>query len=68
MYIWTGSYREAEIYAEECRISDWGYVSSAEVLRNAPRGAVVKCVGSYQLRDDAYDIEQVVHARELRLR
>jgi hypothetical protein len=67
MYIWAGSYRQAEKYAQELGISDWRYVSSAEVLRTAPRGATVKCVGSYQLRDDAYDIEEVVKERGLRL-
>jgi hypothetical protein len=67
MYIWAGTYREAATYAQQHRIKDWRYVSSAEVLRTAPRGATVKCIGSYQLRDDAYDIEQVVKARGLRL-
>ncbi len=67
MYIWAGSYREAAAYAQEHRIKDWRYVSGAEVLRKAPRGATVKCIGSYQLRDDAYAIEQVVKDRGLRL-
>lgn len=64
--IFAGTYREAYLYAQENRISDWKFVTGPEQLQGI-RSAEAALVGTFWYSKNAHILKEAANAADITL-
>lgn len=64
--IFAGNYREAYLYAQENRISDWKFVTSPTQLQGI-RSAEAALVGTFWYSKNAHLLKEAADAADIKL-